>query len=87
MGAQQPGGERMDQFEGGSEFVVPAHHPELARLAWNRDPARPIPGQEALALYEANWRHVDVAALTPAERRLIASLADRFGRGHLLTTR
>ena len=77
----------MDQFDGGAMLVVPAHHPELARLAWNRDPARPIPGREALALYEANWRHVDVAALTPAERRLIGDLANRFGHGHLLTTR
>ena len=77
----------MDLFSGDDGFVVPARHPELARLAWNRDPARPIPGQEALALYEANWRHVDVAALTPDERRLVADLADRFGHGHLLTTR
>ena len=76
----------MDQFDG-DMFVVPAHYPGLACLAWNRDPARPIPGREAFALYEANWRHVDVAALTLAERQLIADLADRFGHGYLLTTR
>jgi hypothetical protein len=77
----------MDQFDGGGVDIIPAHYPELACLAWNRDLARPMPGQEALALYEANWRHVDVAALTDAERELITCLADRFGHGHLLTTR
>ena len=69
------------------DMVVPAEHPELARISWNRDPSRPIPGHEALALYEANWRHVDAAALTTAERGLIDSLAVRHGRGHFLATR
>ncbi len=66
--------------------ITPADYAELARLAWNRDPFRPIPGEEALALYEANWRHVDVASLSARERRLIETLAERFGGGHLLTT-
>ena len=70
-----------------SDTVIPATYPELARLAWNRDPARPIPAQEALDLYEANWRHVDRDALTAEERALIESLARRFGGGHLLTTK
>ena len=70
-----------------TDTVVPADYPELALLAWNRDPYRPIGGDEALGLYEANWRHVAVAELTPRERDLIASLADRFGGGHLLTTK
>ena len=43
--------------------VIPAHFPELARLAWNRDISRPISGEEALWIYEANWRHVEVGAL------------------------
>ncbi len=46
------------------ETVVPADYPELARVVWNRDPLRPISGAEALALYEANWRHVEVSALS-----------------------
>ena len=70
-----------------TDTVIPAAWPELARLAWNRDPTRPIPGAEALDLYEANWRHVDRSALTRAERDLIRALADRFGHGHLLTTK
>jgi hypothetical protein len=48
--------------------VVPAQFPELARLVWNRDPRQLIRGEEALALYEANWRHVEVNALTDAAR-------------------
>lgn len=70
-----------------TEMIVPAHYPELARLAWNRDPARPIPGAEAFSLYEANWRHVDSDALGEAEVALIRALTRRFGGGHLLATR
>jgi hypothetical protein len=71
----------------GMEAIIPADYPELARLAWNRDPARPITGEEALGLYERNWRHVDIAALSEKERALISLLADRLGGGHLLTTK
>jgi hypothetical protein len=67
--------------------IIPADYAELARLVWNRDPSRPIAGEEALALYERNWRHVDTAALSEQERDLIRRLADRFGGGHLLTTK
>jgi hypothetical protein len=68
-------------------MIVPARYPELARLVWNRDPARPIPGAEALGLYEANWRHIDRDALGAEEAALIRALAERYGGGHLLTTR
>jgi hypothetical protein len=68
------------------DTVVPADDPQLAGLARNRDSLRPIPGRDALALYEANWRCVAADALTPVERALIEALADRFGAGHLLAT-
>jgi hypothetical protein len=71
----------------GTDTVIPARYPELARLAWNRDPSRAISGEEALALYEANWRHVEISALSPGEQELIDALALRFGAGHLLTTK
>jgi hypothetical protein len=67
--------------------VIPAHFPELARLAWNRDISRPISGEEALGLYEANWRHVEASALSPEERELVEELANRFGGGHLLISK
>ena len=69
------------------ETIVPAHYPELARLAWNRDATRPINGAEALGLYEANWRHLDVGSLSARERALIDALVARFGGGYLLTTK
>lgn len=69
------------------DTVIPARYAELARITWNRDPSLPITGKEALGLYEANWRHVNVASLSDPERELIRTLADRFGGGHLLTTK
>lgn len=70
-----------------TDLIVPARYPELARLAWNRDPTRPIPGAEALSLYEANWRHVDRDAVGAEEAALIRALTERFGGGHFLATR
>lgn len=70
-----------------TDLILPARHPELARLAWNRDPARPIPGAEAFSLYEMNWRHVDRDALSRSEEALIRALAERYGGGHFLATR
>ena len=64
--------------------MIPRDFPELALLAWNRDPARPIPAEEALGLYETNWRHLDVARLGPDETALIEALTAEYGRGSLL---
>ena len=66
--------------------IVPAEFPELAMLVWNRDPTRPIPPEEALALYERNWRHVDKEHLTPEEARLVHELVEEFGSGVLLVS-
>lgn len=66
-------------------MVVPGEFSELALIAWNRDPARPIPAAEAFALYEANWRHVDPARMTPAEADLVETLAREFGQGERLS--
>jgi hypothetical protein len=66
--------------------IVPAKFPQLQALAWNRDTARPIPAEEAFALYERNWRFVDQERLTVREKLLVRKLADKFGHGILLTT-
>ena len=55
-------------------------YPELALLAWNRV-IRDIDGEEALALYEANWRFVDCARLIPQEQALIDRLTKQYGHG------
>jgi transcriptional regulator with XRE-family HTH domain len=60
-----------------------ADYPQLQRLAWHRS-GDTLTGEEALALYERNWRHVDPGALQPAERDLIARLVARHGKGALL---
>lgn len=56
--------------------------PCLRELAWNRAD-RWIPADEALALYERNWRFVDPQQLTQAESELLDHLKYRFGGGML----
>ncbi len=63
--------------------VVPAAFPELAKLVWNRDTLRPISCEEALHIYERNWRFVDVDHLDETERLFIRHLAATYGRGVL----
>ena len=54
--------------------------PVLKELTWNRAD-RWIPADEALALYERNWRHVDTERIGKDEARMIARLTERFGGG------
>lgn len=58
-------------------------YPQLRLLCWNRDGSKTISGEDALALYEANWRHIDQDALTPEERKLLQTLAAEYGNGVL----
>lgn len=67
-------------------LIVPADFPELKNLAWSRDATRPIPAEEAFALYERNWRFVDKERLTDREARLIRGLTRKFGHGVMLVT-
>ncbi len=57
-------------------------YPQLALLAWNRA-VREIDEDEAFALYERNWRFVEVDRLTPHEADLIARLTQQYGNGVL----
>ncbi|MGV2098209.1 hypothetical protein [Rhizobium sp. 21-4511-3d] len=66
--------------------IIPNEFPELKMLAWSRDTARPIPADEAYALYERNWRFVDASALTEAEAELIRGLTRAYGNGVLLVS-
>lgn len=66
-----------------AQTVRVADYPQLKLLAWHRA-GDVVTAEEALALYERNWRHVDRAALTVAERELITRLAQRHGQGALL---
>lgn len=64
--------------------IALADYPELQRLAWQLPGAVALTPQEALNLYERNWRHVDTAALTPRERALVRQLVAALGGGQLL---
>ena len=59
-----------------------ARYPNLRLLAWQLHRDR-IGEAEAFALYEREWRHVDVQRLNVEERRLIRRLADTYGQGVL----
>ena len=61
-----------------------ADHAQLRQLAWQVPGAVDLSPQEALALYERNWRHVDPQGMLPSERRLVDQLVLAVGQGHLL---
>ena len=61
-----------------------ADYPQLKKLAWQLHGVATLTPEDALGLYERNWRHVDTAALDPAERTLVNALAQHLGGGRLL---
>ncbi len=65
------------------ERIRLADYPQLRQLAWTTPGLEELSVHEALAVYERNWRHVDVASLSPAERALVQALAAAQG-GRLL---
>lgn len=58
-------------------------YPELAKLAWHAPGIDTLPGKDALALYERNWRLVE-PKLCPKEKRLVERLKRDWGHGVLL---
>ncbi|WP_206047006.1 nucleotidyl transferase AbiEii/AbiGii toxin family protein [Noviherbaspirillum denitrificans] len=67
-------------------FVI-ADFPQLRLVAWNRNPQDAITGEEALDLYERNWRFIDENAMEPHERTLLDRLTRQYGNGILLFDR
>jgi transcriptional regulator with XRE-family HTH domain len=61
-----------------------ADYPQLQKLAWQLQGVEDVSPQEALSLYERNWRHIDGATLSPAEVALIDALGATLGKGRLL---
>ena len=59
-------------------------YPQLQRLAWQQAGTTELTAQEALAVYERNWRHIDQAKLEPRERELIDTLTKAVGGGRPL---
>lgn len=58
-------------------------YPALRSLLWQRRGERYLDEEEALAVYEANWRFVEPDQLLPREAALIRELARRHGHGVL----
>ena len=58
-------------------------YPQLSLIAWNRQKESFVIEEEALALYEANWRWIDERTLTPKEQALIEQLVQKVGNGVL----
>jgi DNA-binding XRE family transcriptional regulator len=58
------------------------NYPQLKQLAWNRT-VKDIDAEDALALYERNWRFIDLAALKDKEAKLIDGLKKKYGHGVL----
>ena len=61
-------------------MVRVAECPNLKLLCWNID-APYVTRRDAFALYERNWRLVDISGAPEHERTLIDDLAREFGRG------
>ncbi|NMO02347.1 hypothetical protein HH308_14100 [Gordonia sp. TBRC 11910] len=57
-------------------------YPQLRAIAWHLAADTVITEQDALRLYERNWRHV--GELTDDEARFVQHLADTYSGGRLL---
>lgn len=64
-----------------ADIFVIGDLPQLRLIAWNRNPLDAITGEEAIDLYERNWRFVDEAAMLPCERTVIDRLIREYGHG------
>lgn len=58
-----------------------ADYPQLRQLAWQLKKDAELTPAEALDIYERNARHLDAAALEPAEQELIDALHIALDRG------
>lgn len=65
--------------------IVLKRYPQLSAIAWHfADRDVEITPQEALALYERNWRHIEPNKFVPIEQALVKHLTDTVGKGVLL---
>ena len=66
-----------------ADTIIIGDLPQLRLFAWNRNPHDAITGEEAIGLYERNWRFADEAALLPRERTVMDRLTHDYGHGIL----
>lgn len=58
-----------------------ADYPQLKALAWQVHGTDALTPIEALGIYERNARHLDTAAMSPAEQALLLALQTGLGKG------
>lgn len=66
-----------------ADTIVIGEFSQLRLIAWNRHPSDVITAEEALDLYERNWRFVDENAMEPRERAMLDRLTREYGNGVL----
>lgn len=59
-------------------------YPQLRQIAWQLDASTALTEQQALALYERNWRHLDPDAMPSHEKAFLDRLVATVGGGVLL---
>ncbi|MFT4102359.1 MAG: helix-turn-helix transcriptional regulator [Burkholderiaceae bacterium] len=69
---------------GSTRRIRLADYPMLREIAWSTDPSASLSPEEALALYERNWRHLDHDSMGSRERDLVNRLTATVGKGVLL---
>lgn len=67
-----------------SKNIRIADYKQLKKLAWQLKGTKELSAEEALNLYERNWRHIDLKNLDKREENLIRTLLRAFGRERLL---
>jgi hypothetical protein len=58
-------------------------YPQLRQVAQHMATGGTVTPEEALALYERHWRHIDREHMIPRERALLEQLIRDVGHGHL----
>lgn len=58
------------------------NYPQLELISWNYH-AKEISEEDALSVYENNWRFIDQEHLTDNEQQLIKYLVHEYGRDFL----
>lgn len=56
-------------------------YPQLKQLAWQVHGVDALTPDEALGIYNRNWRHIDINTLLPKEKALIDALRLALGNG------
>ncbi len=59
-------------------------YPQLKSLAWQINKKHDLTPEEALNIYERNWRHIDQKSISIKEKKIIDLLLAHFERKRLL---